>query len=432
MPTLTERLAAEKHQGSRTSGPGVLARFLAPILPSETLSDYWEGPKYALTHPGDAASLVWDAIKKDPIGAVPVVGNAKRGFADVKEGNLAGAAGEGVSALLALLGARKGAPELSASLEEGMGNAARSAAARAAGPLDTMGRGLEATGTKSKPLAVPAAVGTFAAGHPLAAVGELAMPFAAEAGGRGMQKLASALKGFDAQPEMGAYVPNRSSYGSGVSSEIPYRYEGPAAQVPEADPLPQSSLLTGADQYEHGGPGLDVDRPGRSSYVSQDPRAPLPDARPGGHAPDLHGTLDDILKSLSGDAGTVPTGDTPSVRSAERGNMPGPSTDLWSAATARQAPRGFDWLEAGGRFEPNDIGSHVLVDPTPTAVTPAAASTGGPSYADWASDIDQIVNEAAADGSADKEFAQPSRRWTKADYRRMGYTSTPQFPELSR
>lgn len=79
-----------------TRGP--VERFAASLLPSTTLKDYWEGPAYVAQHPLDSMSLIADAIKKDPVGAVPIIGNLKRVVTKYESGDIAGAAGELVAA----------------------------------------------------------------------------------------------------------------------------------------------------------------------------------------------------------------------------------------------------------------------------------------------------------------------------------------------
>lgn len=85
-------------------------RFAASILPSTTPSDYWQGPAYAIRHPIDSASLIANAVKSDPVGAIPVVGQLKRAYEKGTSGNYAGAAGEltAAAAPLAVRGVRVG------------------------------------------------------------------------------------------------------------------------------------------------------------------------------------------------------------------------------------------------------------------------------------------------------------------------------------
>jgi hypothetical protein len=125
---------------------GIAERFLGRILPSTTPSDYVAGPLRALTHPIDSAKLIYDAVKADPVGAVPVVGPLKRGVEDVAAGNYAGAAGDVVSATLpfALKGVRAPTGRLVAgvgSIAEDIGSSKPAQYAAGAGAYHGLMRG---------------------------------------------------------------------------------------------------------------------------------------------------------------------------------------------------------------------------------------------------------------------------------------------------
>lgn len=471
MPTYTERLDAEKRaqgSGSHTppaQQPSALARFLGPVLPSETLSDYWKGPAYAVRHPIDAAKLLAGAVKSDPVGAVPVVGNAKRGWADLKSGNLAGAAGEGTAALLAMLGMK------GAGIGEGVGGGLADAAASAArgvgdavsGPLGAMGRGVEGLGRTMKPLSGPAAVVEGLAGNPVKAMAGLVGPSAAELTGKAMQGLAEKLGGAPSDEIVHNIVPENNR--GWQSTEVPYRMDSRLSGLPPEDPLaPQNfqptpnDVMTGADQYHSGEYDTPtIERPAADNYTAEktaneyQPPAKYagPMGRPAGtRAPVLSDALQGVLESLKGDIETSSTAlpnDHPAVAGSAGGSAGGSGdwVNDWMDESSR--PKGFDM--DGTHYEPNDIGSHVAtpvpgttdaLDSRISGLSPAVDVSGPempaslaalqPSddgmampYTDWASGMDHIINEAAADGSADAEFGK-GKQWSKKDYARHGYT----------
>lgn len=153
--------------------------------------------------------------------------------------------------------------------------------------------------------------------------------------------------------------------------------EVPGFSYPEAAPIPEAP--------GEAIPGLRGNNP---------PNSP----RPGGKSPGLTDTLKNALDGLSGGnpseavAQSGKLADTPSVRSFERENMlrnshfadggvmpAGPGarpTELYDLATTSQEPQGFDWPEAGGRYEPDANGSHVLSGP----VAATADQAAGPEF----------------------------------------------------
>lgn len=158
--------------------PSALTRFAVGAgLPSTTPSDYWEGPAYAVRHPIDSASLLIDAVKKDPVGAIPVVGQLRNAGRDVVDGNYAGAAGNlaALAAPLALKGVR--APV-------GVG-------------VDAVGRGVESAMTSSaaQHMGGIGALYKLMQGHPWEAAGYAAAPPVGAATGRGLQVIGRTLSG---------------------------------------------------------------------------------------------------------------------------------------------------------------------------------------------------------------------------------------------
>lgn len=195
-----------------------LARFFGRVLPSTTPSDYIEGPLYSLTHPKDAASLLWDALKKDPVGAVPVVGPARNMVNDFGEGNYAGAAGDAANIALSLLPLKKFAPGAISAAVEGGARTGASVARGVGAAADLAAEGLN---------------------HPLIGA---KVPY-------GIAKLTSKLANKTA-PALDAVAENslESRTPQAVnrfktirpSREIPYRYNGelPETTTPEPPPSP--------------------------------------------------------------------------------------------------------------------------------------------------------------------------------------------------
>jgi hypothetical protein len=195
-----------------------LARFFGRVLPSTTPSDYIEGPLYSLTHPKDAASLLWDALKKDPVGAVPVVGPARNMVNDFGEGNYAGAAGDAANIALSLLPLKKFAPGAISAAVEGGARTGASVARGVGAAADLAAEGLN---------------------HPLIGA---KVPY-------GIAKLTSKLANKTA-PALDAVAENslESRTPQAVnrfktirpSREIPYRYNGelPETTTPEPTPSP--------------------------------------------------------------------------------------------------------------------------------------------------------------------------------------------------
>lgn len=302
MPTISEQLRAAGvlKDDAKPAAPkderGVLERFLTPLLPSTTLSDYWNGPKEMVTNPGRSFGLLGEAIANDPAGAIPVVGNVKHGISDLSSGNVAGAAGNGVAALLSLFGIKKAvAPELSIA-------PALEATARTAGKASSaVGQGAEMVAS--------------GVNHPLI-VGKI--PYAAAKGTSLVaDKLGSALQGM-AETSLekrsprtvsrpGLRAPSKevpgSSYPEGPKIE---RFAPNTSDTPLGEYSP-SSPLTWADDPPTGG----------------DAKSP----RLNGKAPDLNSELESALQSIMGDDSPVTSrssklADTPDTWRDELGKNP--------------------------------------------------------------------------------------------------------------
>jgi hypothetical protein len=226
--------------GADEAPKSAFERFLAPILPSTTPSDYLTGPAHAIMHPIESAKAIGSSIAEDPVGATPIVGRLKHGYENLKSGNYAGAAGNVAGLALDALMLRKAAPDVSAQVAEGVSRGA----GRVAGAI---GRGTEAA----------ADVFDNPVGNLISAGG----PKIAKTVGRGTQRLGSALEGL-AEKSLDARTPATASrYPRSLSKEVPGSsyVESPVDQYmpnkgsvpdagvpPELMPQPSTSLY---DRY---------------------------------------------------------------------------------------------------------------------------------------------------------------------------------------
>lgn len=100
----------------------------------------------------------------------------------------------------------------------------------------------------------------------------------------------------------------------------------------------------------------------------------------GGQVPSA--SVDDVLNDLGGRAADTKAGFSPEMVAKLNGIKQAAQPDLYDLATAPTPPAGFDWPEAGGRMEPDAMGSHKLVADDPAAQL--AAKLGTPSDAEVA------------------------------------------------
>lgn len=301
-PNAGRYLSTDPNAGTPMRDPNaptsVLGRFFAPLLPSETLSDYWEGPKYALRHPIESAKMIGSAIAVDPVGAIPIVGNVKRAIGDAAHGNYAGAAGELVAGALTAKGVSKLSGGAIPDVTTAAKTIARSVARGAGSAVAGTGRTLEAIGSSEpvRHLGTWSAVGSVVRGNPAEAAILAAAPPALEISGRSLRRLGSALKGLgassDAAPTIERYAPNTGGRiavptqpagwtrrsvevpGSSYTGEIPIRARVASGDTTTAAPDPLRDLLLDVEpsRWTQGDPADLITSPGRTPIDWAEPR----------------------------------------------------------------------------------------------------------------------------------------------------------------
>lgn len=215
-------------------------RFFTPLLPSTARSDYWQGPMYAARHPLDSASLLVSAIKRDPVGAIPILGPIRNAVRDVASGNYAGAAGDVTAAASPLLlrGVR---------IPVGEG-------------LSTAGAGLESAANSrlGNYMSGGGAFWEAARGNPVKAITAIAAPPALRATGKGFQMLGRTMQGAtSAIPSALSAADRAALVAQGVSPAAIARIGQPRPPL-RGTLRPPPSVPPG---FESGGPLLNAGRP---------------------------------------------------------------------------------------------------------------------------------------------------------------------------
>lgn len=122
-----------------------------------------------------------------------------------------------------------------------------------------------------------------------------------------------------------------------------------------------SAPFSGADRAEDFWP--------QGQTVSPSTPGPMSPRLAGSKAPGLNNTLDDILNGLKGDEGAAPavsigTGPKPQPPTPAAAGYDTPGGKFNDIFGPEGPSKGFDWPEAGGRFEPDASGSHVSTPST--------------------------------------------------------------------
>lgn len=391
-----------------------LRRFLSPLLPSTTLSDYWEGPKYALQHPIDSAKLVGGAIANDPVGAMPVVGRVKHGIEDIQQGDYAGAAGNGAGLLLDLFGLRKAAPEIVPDVVAPMAKAT----ARGTGAVvDAVGRGAERVGSSPmmRHASTIGATGEILKGNVPSAVAMAVGPSTLRGAGRVAQRLGARLKDLGAPGEVeapvtaGAHADQMASgaakYAAGKTAQTAQRDAAATASgvslddlaepKPTATPGPMSPRLVGkapslndtlqqALESVKGGPSP-ATRTSDKLPDTPDARFQEPPASPPVHrfGPPKEATADARLRELFGDE----TSPREAERFGQLFNDEVPARTAIPAAEPMAGDPGAEFHSMGLPTEPQ-----ATLEKAVSGITGDGDGMAMP-YSDWASQIDDIVNQ---------------------------------------